>query len=113
MDGTSRDRLSGGQLFREASLETVLSAYPDVVLCIIRGARATREVGPDGQEYFLLREPGKPELAREMRREDFVRCVTVAKKLGTVPLFRSSPPSETYDRIRAYLRVEFADRPPK
>ena len=110
MDGTTKDTLSGGRLFRLASLSQVLAEYPDVVLAVLRGSRTARESGPDGHEYFVLYEPGKPESGHKLRREDFIRCVSVAKKLGSAQIFRSEPRQDTYARIRAYLQVEFADR---
>lgn len=110
MDGTTKDNLSEGRLFRLGSLSQVLAEYPDIVLAILRGSRTTRERDPDGHEFFVLYEPGKPEARHKLRRQDFERCVSVAKKLGSVQLFRSEPRSDTYAKIRAYLKVEFADR---
>lgn len=110
MDGTTKDTLSDGKLFRLGSLSQVLAEYPDVVLAILRGSRTMREHDPDGREHFILYEPGKPEARHKLRRQDFERCVSVAKKLGSVQIFRSEPRQDTYAKIRAYLQVEFADR---
>lgn len=110
MDGTTKDNIVGGRLFRPGSMSQVLAEYPDVVLAILRGSRTMRERDPDGHEFFVLSEPGKPEASHKLRRQDFERCVSVAKKLGSVQIFRSEPRSDTYSRIRAYLQVEFADR---
>lgn len=110
MDGSTKDQISNGQLFRDAALPRVLDEYPHVVLAILRGSRVTRERGRDGVEYFVMEEPGKPESKHRLRRTDFERCVRVAKKLGTAQVFRSEPRADTFDRIRAHLRVEFADR---
>jgi hypothetical protein len=110
LDGTTKDTTSNGALFRPGSLSQVLAEYPDVVLAILRGSRTTRERDPDGHEFFVLSDPGKLESRHKLRRQDFERCVSVAKKLGSVQIFRSEPRTDTYGRIRAHLRVEFADR---
>lgn len=110
MDGTTKDTVANGQLFRDGSLSRVLEEYPHVVLAILRGSRTVRERGCDGVEYFVMSEPGRPEAAHRVRRVDFERCVKVAKRIGTTQIFRSEPRADTFDRIRAHLRVEFADR---
>lgn len=99
-----------GVLFRPGSMTQVLAEYPDVVLMILRGSRTMRERDPDGREFFILSDPGKLESQHKLRRQDFERCVSVAKKLGTTQIFRSEPRADTYGRIRAYLKVEFSDR---
>lgn len=88
----------------------VLEEYPHVVLSILRGCRTARERGRDGVEYYVTSEPGKPEASHKLRRVDFERCVRVAKKVGATRIFRSEPESDVVDRVRAHLRVEFADR---
>lgn len=88
----------------------VLDEFPYIVLSILRGARVMRERGRDGIEYFVLQEPARPESRHFLRRVDFERCVKVAKKLGASRIFRSEPTEDTVGRIRAHLRVEFADR---
>lgn len=109
MDGTTKDNVSNGRLFRPASLAQVLDEYPDVVLAILRGSRVASE-GVGDQKVYTLYEPGKPEASHQLRQQDFERCVAVAKRLGSTQIFRSEPRADTYDRIRAHLRVEFADR---
>jgi hypothetical protein len=110
LDGTTKDNVSGRRLFRAASLEQVLDEYPHVVLSILRGARTVSESDPDGHRVYVLYETGKSEASHRLRHEDFQRCVNVAKRLGSVQIFRSEPRADTFDRIRAHLRVEFADR---
>lgn len=109
MDGTTKDNVSNGRLFRPGSLAQVLEEYPHVVLSILRGSRVASE-GAGEQRVYTLYEPGKPEASHRLRQQDFERCVAVAKRLGSVQIFRSEPRADTFDRIRAHLKVEFADR---
>ena len=109
LDGTTKDNVSGGRLFRLAPMSQVLDEYPHVVLSIIRGSRIAAEDSGD-QRVYTLYVPGKPEASHRLRQQDFERCVSVAKKFGRTRIFRSEPDSDVLDRIRAHLRVEFADR---
>lgn len=109
MDGTTKDNIADGRLFRPASLSQVLDEYPHVVLAILRGSRVAAE-GSGESKVYILYEAGKPEATHRLRHQDFERCVAVAKKLGAAQIFRSEPRADTFDRIRAHLRVEFADR---
>lgn len=90
-------------------MSQVLDEYPHVVLAILRGSRVASEGAGDSKVYVLY-EPGKPEASHRLRQQDFERCVAVAKRLGSTRIFRSEPKADTFDRIRAHLRVEFADR---
>ncbi len=111
MDGTTRDRIVEGSLFREASLSHVLKAYPQAVLSIMAtGRQITHHTDAEGREFYTIRRTGRPEVNMSLRAVDFERCLAVARKIQLPRLFRSSPHEEVVARIQAYLRVEFSDR---
>lgn len=108
MDGTSKDYLRTGRLFRPASRTYAKSVFPNMILAMARktvfvsalkAADGCHEIVVSTYQGFVW----------NVRLEDYDKCLSILLKLGPAPAFPSNP--EGYiDQIRNLIEVEFSDR---
>ena len=106
MDGTRSDKRSGGRLVRSLSVEDACTYYPQLVLDIANGSvEIPADMSADGNGPALVIRA--LDRTVEIDRGDLVKCMRIATRLGSTPLFPSDP-SIDLARARALIEVEFA-----
>lgn len=108
MDGTTKDAMRDGRLFRPASLSYALENFP---LIIQEMARKKVSVIPiaaaDGTYEVVVSLKNGRRLS--LRREDYDKCVSILIKLRNQLPFPSDPRSYI-EQARLLVGVEFSDR---
>lgn len=109
MDGTTKDTFFRGRLFRSLNAEQASVEYiPVVYLIAKRNTRIYRNSDASGIVQYLISDPMDSKIIHKLRKEDFDKCVSVARKMGEFRIFPSEPQSDVSGRIKALLIEEFS-----
>ena len=110
MDGTSKDRIVNGSLFRPVSLSMALDQFtPMIYDMICRRVRIVSNAAATGVYSILVY--GREGRFWAVRPEDYDKCLVITRKFTDPNIFPSSI-ATTLDIIRSYIAVEFAERRP-
>jgi hypothetical protein len=111
VDGSPKDQVVDGRLFRPASLARALEEYPSIVQWLLKAnTKVSFQSSANGVGFVSVRDPDDPGRWRHLCTSDYVKCVDVVRSLGYTPIFISEPMADINSRIRALLEVQFANR---
>lgn len=92
-------------------MQQALDEYPSVIQMLsLARAHVSFPSTADGVGYVIIYDITNSTHTYELRVDDYDKCMNIVRRLGSFPIFPSEPHSDIVDRIRALIRVEFADR---
>jgi len=108
MDGSSKNSVVDGVLFRPVSLSYALSEFPvliyDMICRRVHINPISTANGLYGVKIF-----GRNNKIWTLRTEDYDKCLNITRKFSSSALFPSSIES-TLEIVKSFISVEFAGR---
>lgn len=108
MDGSSKNTVVDGVLFRPVSLSVALSEFPVLIYEMV--CRKTR-IFPlsSANGLYGVKIFGMNNKMWTLRTEDYTKCLNITRKINSPDIFPSSFET-TLDIIKSFIAVEFAGR---
>jgi hypothetical protein len=110
LDGTTKDSMYRGKLFRKASIHTAINDYPIIVFRLLKNDyKVSIQRAADGISCVLLYDLKRHDDVR-LRLEDFEKVKNVVEKYGDINKFPTFSDSDIMNGIVALIAIEFSDR---
>jgi len=108
VDGTTKDLIRHGRLFRPSSQKYAVETFPAMIVAMSKKKVSIHPIeGADGLHEIVVRNYFGPSWS--LRPDDYQKCLSVLEKLGLVPAFPSNPEGY-FEQAKLLVEVEFSDR---
>jgi hypothetical protein len=108
VDGTTKDSVKRGRLFRLASQKYAVETFPAMIVEMSKKKASIHPIeAADGLHEVVVRSYSGP--TWNVRYEDYLKCLSVLERLGPGPAFPSHPDGYL-EQAKLLVEVEFSDR---